>query len=245
MAAACCRLLPYAVADGPHNMAADEVLLESAIAGTASVRFYGWSPATLSLGYFQRERVRKEDPRLAGLPFVRRPSGGGTLVHHHEITYALGLPGGPPWQTGEPWLRRMHVVIAAALAWVGVATRPHVAGGEGPFAGFLCFLHLTAGDLLVGAAKVVGSAQRRQRRALMQHGSILLAASPHAPALPGIRELSGRDLTVGETCAALEEELARHTGWSLVPADWTDAERRRRAELADTRYGQDAWNRKR
>lgn len=49
-----CRHIPYQVADGPHNMAADEVLLESAIAGAASLRFYGWLPATLSLGYFQR-----------------------------------------------------------------------------------------------------------------------------------------------------------------------------------------------
>src|SRR5205814_9219218 len=94
-----CRLLPYAVADGPHNMAADEVLLESAAAGIASLRFYGWSEATLSLGYFQPERLRHEDERLTGLPYVRRPSGGATLVHHHEVTYALALPAGPPWQS--------------------------------------------------------------------------------------------------------------------------------------------------
>src|SRR5205085_11240257 len=80
-----CRLLPYAVADGPHNMAADEVLLEAAFAGVASLRFYGWTTATVSLGYFQPERVRLDDGRLAGLPFVRRPSRGGTLVHHHEV----------------------------------------------------------------------------------------------------------------------------------------------------------------
>src|SRR5262245_26411902 len=88
------RLLPYAVADGPHNMAADEALLGSAVAGTASLRFYGWSPPTLSLGYFQPEGVRRRDARLAGLPYVRRPSGGRTLVHDRELTYALALPPG-------------------------------------------------------------------------------------------------------------------------------------------------------
>src|SRR6516162_5517447 len=94
-----CRLLPYAVADGPHNMAADEVLLDAACAGLASLRFYGWFEPTVSLGYFQPHAAR-----LPGLPYVRRPSGGLMLVHHHEITYALALPAGAPWQGGESWL---------------------------------------------------------------------------------------------------------------------------------------------
>jgi lipoate-protein ligase A len=244
-AASHCRLLPYAVADGPHNMAADEVLLESALAGVASLRFYGWAAATVSLGYFQPERVRREDERLAGLPFVRRPSGGGTLVHHHEVTYSFGLPVGPPWQTGAPWLTRMHELIAAALAGLGVAARPHVPADEPPFRGFLCFQHFTAGDLLLGPGKVVGSAQRRHRGALMQHGSVLLAASPCAPMLPGVRELIGRGLGVAETVAAVEREWVRGTGLSLEPGDWTGAEQRRVAELAAGKYGRDEWKRKR
>ena len=68
------RLFPYQVADGPHNMAADEVLLEAAVAGVASLRFYGWSEPTVSLGYFQ-PRTASAAPCLAGLPWVRRPSG--------------------------------------------------------------------------------------------------------------------------------------------------------------------------
>ncbi len=229
------RLLPYAVAVGAHNMAADEVLLEAALAGVASLRFYGWTDATVSLGYFQPERVRREDARLAGLPFVRRPSGGGTLVHHREITYAFALPPGAPWQGGEPWLRRMHGIIAAALADLGVAAGPHPAGPEAPFTGFLCFQHFTPGDLLIGGCKVVGSAQRRVRQALMQHGSLLLAASPHAPALPGVEE----------TCAALADACRRQTAWVTEPADWSARERRRVEELVAAKYGQDAWNRRR
>src|SRR5262249_49192152 len=156
----------------------------------------------------------------AGLPFVRRPSGGGTLVHHHEITYAFGLPPGPPWQTGEPWLTRVHRLIAAVLVRLGIAARPHAPAGDEPLHGFLCFPHFTAGDLLIGPGKVVGSAQRRQRGALLQHGAILLAASPYAPMLPGIRELSGHDLAGPALCAALEQEWVRQTGWALRPTDW-------------------------
>lgn len=243
-----CRLLPYAVADGAHNMAADEVLLESAVAGVASVRFYGWSPATLSLGYFQSEKVRFADTRLAALPFVRRPSGGATLIHDREVTYALVLPAGPPWQKPgvkvSAWLDRMHTIIAAALRDLGIAART-TQGQEEPFRGDLCFQHLTTGDLIIGRDKVVGSAQRRHQGALLQHGGILLAASPHAPVLPGIRELTGGSLTAAEVCTALERRLAEDTGWSLVPGTWTPAEQERIADLVARKYGHNAWNGKR
>jgi lipoate-protein ligase A len=245
-----CRLLSYTIADGPHNMAADEALLESAATGSATLRFYGWSEATLSLGYFQPTTLHEvNDPQggllLASLPFVRRPSGGAALVHHHEVTYDLALPAGPPWQTGDSWLCRMHDVIAAALATLGVEANACACTTEPRFTGVLCFKHLTAGDLLLGPSKVVGSAQRRQRGALLQHGAILLAASPHATVLPGIRELTGRALTAEETCAAVAREFDRGTGWDLAPGDWTPDERERTVVLATTKYSQDAWNRKR
>ena len=40
MDAVTCRLLPFLIADGAYNMAADEALLHSAVNGTASLRFY-------------------------------------------------------------------------------------------------------------------------------------------------------------------------------------------------------------
>jgi lipoate-protein ligase A len=240
-----CRLLPYAAADGPHNMAADEALLESAAGGTASLRLYGWSEPTVSLGYFQPERVRHNDPAVARLPFVRRPSGGAALVHHHEVTYALALPAGPPWQTEESWLCRMHTILAGALASLGVTAGACAPAEKGRFDGLLCFQHLTPGDLLIGPAKVAGSAQRRQRGALLQHGAVLLAASPHARVLPGILELSGQRLAAAEVCAAVVGEFARATGWRLNAGTWTARERQRIEELAEGKYRQEAWNRKR
>jgi lipoate-protein ligase A len=242
-----CRLLPLAVADGPHSMAADEVLLRAAMAGVASLRFYGWSEATVSLGYFQPEQARLENSTLADLPFVRRPSGGAALVHHHELTYALALPPGPPWQRGSTpaaaWLKRLHGLIAAALASFGVST--NCASYDMPSAGALCFQRVTGGDLMIGDHKIVGSAQRRQRGALLQHGGILLAASSHAPDLPGIRELCGRSLEDTELCDALQREFTRDTDWQLQPADWTGEEHDRLVELVQNKYSQPAWNQKR
>src|SRR5580693_2234932 len=111
-------------------MAADETLLRSAVEGTASLRFYGWTAATLSLGYFQPCALRLTDDRLANLPWVRRPSGGATLVHHHELTYAIAVPAGPPWHADQRWLPRMHRIIAAALTGLGVTETLESAGTQ-------------------------------------------------------------------------------------------------------------------
>jgi lipoate-protein ligase A len=239
------RLLPFAEADGPTNMAADETLVRSAADGIASLRFYRWTTATVSLGYFQSACVRLADPLLAPLPFVRRPSGGATLVHHHEITYALALP---PWgfgHAGSSWLIRIHRVISGALAELGVPIlfMPDVASKHGDV---LCFQQYAVGDVLCHGKKVVGSAQRKYRQALMQHGSILLAQSEHTPALPGIRELTG--ITVADTalCDAVRRSLQSDTPkWRMDDGIWTRDEMRLTAELAAEKYAAAAWNEKR
>src|SRR5947208_3547802 len=151
------RLLPFETLPGPANMAADEAMLEGAEAGVASLRFYGWAEPTLSLGYFQPSGDKHTDPRLAGLPWVRRATGGAALVHHHEVTYALALPAGRPWQSaGESWVCRFHRLIAAALTPAGAVTRAVICGEEKRLGAVLCFLHQTPGDLLAASAKVGG-----------------------------------------------------------------------------------------
>jgi lipoate-protein ligase A len=241
-----CRLLPFHVAGGAWNMAADEILLEAATAGIASFRLYGWSTATLSLGYFQSAAAARGYPRLVELPWVRRASGGAALVHHHELTYALGLPTGSPWQKrGESWLKTMHVYIQQALAELGVFTRL-CGDAEGKKRGeVLCFLHHTPGDLLIDDAKLAGSAQRKQRGALLQHGGILLAASPFTPLLLGIRELVDVAVQPSDLCAAVVAQLHRHTGWNLVSSEWDADERKRIDERAADKFAQSAWNDKR
>src|SRR5262249_13021343 len=114
-----------------------------------------------------------------------------------------------------------------------------------PFTGLLCFQHFTACDLMINNAKVVGSAQRRQRGALVQHGGILLSESPHTPVLPGIRELSGQNLKAEDVAKQVCQACGAETGWRIEPGDWSERERERMEELAHEKYGSDAWNLKR
>ncbi len=246
MEAVICRLLPYAIGDGPFHMAADEVLLRSAESGVATLRFYGWAQATASLGYFQPHAVLAADPLLKSLPFVRRLSGGATLVHDHELTYCLALPAQVVAQSAEPWMPRMHRLIVEAFAELRLAGRLVPAAGAAVKQGdVLCFQQFTPGDLLCDGFKVVGSAQRKHHLHLMQHGGILLARSEHAPALPGLRELTGIDVSPAQGVDSLVKQLRIDTKWEFVEADWTPQERAGIDVLIHDKYGSPNWNEKR
>ncbi len=241
------RLLPFGAASGPQNMARDEAMLYAAEQGVASLRFYTWTEPTLSLGYFQPATDRLTDSRLSSLAWVRRATGGAAIVHDptHEITYSLALPPGNDWHPpGEPWICRMHDIIRDSLDTFGVKARSVVCGEEKKLGPVLCFLHQTPGDLTVSSGKVAGSAQRKWKGAVLQHGSILFSQSPFAPELPGIAELCGTTITKAIQQPILTEFEA-NTGWAVEPADWTAEESADVERIVAERFTSMEWNAKR
>ena len=98
---------------------------------------------------------------------------------------------------------------------------------------------------VVNGHKIAGSAQRKHKGALLQHGSILLQRSPFSPALPGILELTGKHITRDELAIALSRRTAVETGWHLHPGHWTDDELALRERIELEKYGSPAWNAKR
>ncbi len=240
------RLLPFAAADGATNMAADEAMLETAAErGLASLRFYTWSEPTLSLGYFQASDDR-ELPNLAPLSWVRRSTGGAGIVHHHELTYSFALPAGSAWKSDEPWICRVHKLLRGLLSERGVNARVVVCGEEHKLGEVLCFLHHTAGDLVIGESKIAGSAQRKMRGALLQHGSLLLRRSEFAPELPGMCDLAGRELFSPEELAGLlTAKFAADTGAVIEAGEWTADELARVPLIRAENYANPDWNARR
>jgi lipoyl(octanoyl) transferase len=180
-------------ASGVWNMAVDELLLESALRhGTCTLRWYRWREPTLSLGYFQSPDDPLIDDRFSALPVVRRLTGGGAILHDRELTYSCAIgPGHPLTADPASLYTAMHAAIVAELDRVGVAVAPRGVADKSLDANFLCFSRGDANDLVIAGHKVLGSAQRRRRGAVLQHGSLLLERSPVAPEYPGIAELSG------------------------------------------------------
>ncbi len=162
-------------------MAIDQALLEEADrTGRAFLRLYRFDPRCISFGRNEPARERYDRDAIArlGCDVVRRPTGGRAVWHEHEVTYAVAAPlaaFGSPRQA----YRAIHERLAAALRRLGAdpvlaSNRPTVRLSDRPAS---CFAAPVGGEVLVHGRKVIGSAQVRQGRALLQHGSILLDGS--------------------------------------------------------------------
>ncbi len=168
------------------NMALDEALLEWNSKGEIPpvIRFYGWNPPTLSIGYFQKveKEINLEAVKNQGLGFVRRPTGGRGVLHEHELTYSVIVPESHP---------RMPKTVTEAYRIIseGILKGFHQLGLEAYFAvpktseerdllksphSAVCFDAPSWYELVVEGRKVAGSAQTRQKGVILQHGSILL-----------------------------------------------------------------------
>jgi lipoate-protein ligase A len=212
---------------GDWNMRADELLLEAAIErGQCSVRVYRWAEPTLSLGYFQTPNDIPSSLRSAGLPIVRRLSGGGTILHHHELTYACAVPAVHKVARNPQTLYDLaHDVIIQELAARGVQVQRRGTADHARAAEFLCFARSDAFDLvLAGSHKVVGSAQRRRKGAVLQHGSVVLRRSDLAPQFPGIEDLAGRLVSADDLGLALSIGLSARLAAQSVRTEWRCAE---------------------
>ena len=196
--------------DGWSNMAIDEFLLHRVATTKQPVlRFYQWETATLSLGYFQSLSDRVGHDASWSCPIVRRATGGGAIVHDRELTYSLAVPISDRMNDGhEALYDRIHQVVVQLLVQLGAAdSRLHEGQKAEADDPFLCFQRRAKGDVVIGAHKVLGSAQRRQKGGLLQHGSILLERSSAAPELPGIVDLAPGQLSIDEVKERLVDAI--------------------------------------
>jgi lipoate-protein ligase A len=190
---------------GLENMRLDEHALEFVTPNSDVVlRIYRWSEPTLSLGHFQSIEQLGQDartaafPELATIPWVRRKTGGGAILHDRELTYRVVIPIQPGEREkghNEQLYRSVHASVRDGLIELGIPASLSEActcglGKSDTAESFLCFQRRTPVDVVVGQHKIMGSAQRRTRTGLLQHGSFLLRASPKAPALLGVEDLS-------------------------------------------------------
>lgn len=246
------RLLIDPPASGTWNMAVDEALLESAAEGIATLRFYQWNEPTLSLGYFQCAADREQHAASRECPLVRRASGGGAIVHDRELTYSIALPLRDVRTAAATALyNACHESLVVTLATFGIEAALHqlTCEVEPPDRGdrqiaqpFLCFARRTCGDIVCRNSKIVGSAQRRRRGAVLQHGSILLSESPRAPELPGIAQLTGVSIGPDNFSQTWSGSLAKRLGAHALPGGLTDLERasakQSQERFADVAYTQ-------
>jgi lipoate-protein ligase A len=237
------RVIPPQPYGGIDNMAVDQALLDTND-DSPVLRFYTWDVPTLSLGYFQSYAQRQTNGESLAIPCVRRASGGGAIVHDQELTYSFSwVRQSTSDLSGETAYEQMHGVIISALASFGIQTMTFLqsAAKPKPESEFLCFRRRTEQDIVLAGYKIAGSAQRRGRVRRLQHGSILLRASKHAPQLPGLFELSSKMIPVSELADRITEGLATGLGLSVHPSQLSDREVRESKTISAEKFGVFGW----
>jgi lipoate-protein ligase A len=205
--------------DPAENMRRDARLLRNAEGGAEPVlRVFGFAPHGITLGANQRAERELDLERCAadGVPWALRPTGGRAIFHAEEWTYALAAPlDDPEWggSRAASYARTSHLVVAALVrlgvpaAFAAGATEgsgPRARGGPAP----PCFASTARHEVVLAGRKLVGSAQRRTARALLQQGSILLGPgherlAEYLPLAPEARDASRRTLAASTAAAGL------------------------------------------
>ncbi len=248
------RLIIDPPATGAWNMAVDQALLETANrTGQMTLRFYQWSEPTLSLGYFQSHLDRESHPPSRQCAMVRRKTGGGAIMHDRELTYSLCVPSQNRWSSKNTELyESIHQVIIELLAEFEIGCKlfkdvdpttefrnsvPKIRQNA-----FMCFERRSPGDIVLDGYKIVGSAQRRAKNALLQHGSILLHHSPHAPTLMGLNDLANFSLNVAQTVEKLCKDVTNRLRIVLNHGKLSHLEKSTVAGIFEGTFNSSDWN---
>lgn len=171
------RVISTPPMSGELNMALDVVLAERVdCAGCITLRFFRWAQPTVTMG--RTTPAESEQAALAafGVPeIVRRPTGGGFVMHDGELSLSLCWP-----RRGVKQLENLrdsycliHGAVRQALDGLGVYTRLACELDEirGPY----CASAVVRGDLVtLDGAKVLGGAQWRLGGAVLYQGHLWL-----------------------------------------------------------------------
>ena len=242
---------------GWSNMAIDSALLDLAGQGEAWLRLYRWDPFCLSFGRHEPalRRYDREAVAARGLDTVRRPTGGRAVWHAEALTYAVAAPADAFGDLTHAY-RRIHAMLQRAVQSLGIPARLAAAptAPAGLDAG-ACFASPAGGEVGVGTAKVVGSAQFRQGSALLQHGSLLLAGDQNlvaavsrgpapAPRTATLSALLGRTAEFADVAHVVMDAAQAWPGrWhtrSAMPDRVAEAARRHEAQFQSSEW---TWQR--
>jgi lipoate-protein ligase A len=249
------RLLDTGASRGSLNMGIDEAVLLAVSRGESppTLRFYSWSPTSISVGYFQsmEDEIDLAACRALGIDAVRRITGGGAVFHDAEVTYSIVLPAGQGLAHDD--ILASYRAICAAL--VRGLSKLGIAAEFSPI-----------NDITASGRKVSGNAQTRKHGCLLQHGTVLLDVDVErmfsllkvpSEKLKGkliedvkarvgsLRALLGRPVPYDEAASALAAgfaEVIAEAGDTLEKGELSASELEAARRIALERFSSDAWN---
>jgi lipoate-protein ligase A len=258
------RLITSGYADAATNMAVDEALFlcYKENEGLPVLRLYGWRPVAFSFGISQDPGTLFNTKALeaGAVSVVRRPTGGGAIFHDDELTYCLvastedlGLETRGVKASYEKITSFLIQVYQALGLKAGFAGEDAAHGMRRRVAD-LCASRNEEYDILVGGRKLGGSAQKRSKNIILQHGSIPLrfdyrrAAAFLRHPLPDVADLSSllkRHITFREISEAVTSAFTSRFSAGLLDSGLDRNEKRLALILKDNKYATEDWNLKR
>ncbi len=263
------RFIPFERLTAFENMAIDEAIFRENQRTYAlpTLRFYSWSPPSVSLGYFQPtlEEVNVEACRRYSVDIVRRPTGGKAVLHENDLTYAVIASECnslfPPDILGT--YKVISSCIAGGLSELGIDAEMEgeKRANQDDSLKAACFSSPSRYELLVKKKKICGSAQLRSKGVFLQHGSILVDFDPlktctlllpqgsmtrQAEKLHGsvtsIHEQVGASVSVEEICHVIKISFEKKLAIKLVEGCLTPEEESLKLRLMNDKYMNDKWN---
>ena len=253
------RLLNMSANRAAMNMAVDEaVLLSQKEQPKPTLRFYTWSSAAFSFGYFQdiASAVDVAACRADGIELVKRMTGGGTVVHGWDLTYTLILPRHTAEKRVSEAYRCIGESLVKAFGKLDIPAACHVRGPDTAQASQnICLTNPADYDVVCGGKKLAGVSVRRNRNGMLFQGYISLNMPPasilrHVSRDPETQQLliekstaintDGRSITENALIEAISETF--NVGIAFHSGKLSSAERAQAETLAETKYATMAWN---
>lgn len=263
------RLILSPPASGAFNMALDEALLESVSSGASppTLRLYAWEPPCLSLGFAQEiAEIDRSRLQEVGWQIVRRPTGGRAILHVDELTYAVATPIDNPHVKGGVLATYRHLseglIAGLTLMDLPIEVQPETKKSDAERRNPICFEVPSSYEITAGGKKLLGSAQVRRVRGILQHGTLPLRGdisricqvlrfdrpTDRARAVKRLlarattlSELLGREVTWEEAAERIADGFRQGLQIDLQAGEPTEDELRRARQLESSRYRSDRW----
>jgi lipoate-protein ligase A len=156
---------------GTENMQIDLDLLNQKL---PVLRLYQWQPDCLSIGRFQDlSEINLQYCQKNNIDIIRRPTGGKTVLHGTDLTYSFIIDA----DLMPKSIIASYEIIANALILglknLGLAAQINPGKSKNP-KNPICFAESSYNEIMINGKKIIGSAQKRLKNKILQHGSILL-----------------------------------------------------------------------
>jgi lipoate-protein ligase A len=218
-----------------------------------TLRLYGWSPAAVSIGYFQglSQEIDLDECKKMGVDYVRRITGGGAVFHESEVTYSLAI-------------QHINSIIPQNVLESYKVICGGIIDGLSEFGVEARFVPLN--DILVNGKKISGSAQTRRNRSLLQHGTILMDTdldkmftilkvpsekikdkliSDVKERVTSLKDVLQKEVDFDDVCSKIANGFQSSLNLELVKGELSETEISLANEIKRDRYSNSDWNHRR